>query len=232
LNTFKVSLLEEHKSERRKRIQRAARKLVIECGYEGLTMRDLAEAARVSVPTLYNLFGSKDAILVAELEAVNAEIAANLAPLPATATFFERGAMAFDTGHHLIEQSPEFFRAVARMFLTSPESSEMRQRVDDGFVALMRGNLAAAKAAGQLADWADPHTIACHGYVMYTATFLRWALREIDLDELRAINRSAMLHLLAGCARGAYAEDVEAALRSLPPLVIAPKEVADARSRD
>jgi AcrR family transcriptional regulator len=227
-----MSLLEEHKSDRRQRIQRAARKLVSERGYDGLTMRDLAHAARVSVPTLYNLFGGKDAILVAELEALNAQIAAHLAPLPATATFFERGAMAFDTGHRLIEQSPEFFRAVARMFLTSPESSEMRKRVDDGFVALMRGNLAAAKAAGQLADWADPHTIACHGYVMYTATFLRWALGEIDLDELRAINTSAMLHLLAGCARGAYAADIEAALRSLPAFAIVSKEVADARRND
>ncbi|HEY6033695.1 MAG TPA: helix-turn-helix domain-containing protein, partial [Kofleriaceae bacterium] len=70
-----MSLFEEHKAERRERIIAAARTLVAERGYEGLTMRDLARAAKVSVPTLYNLFGSKDAILVSELEAMASSIA-------------------------------------------------------------------------------------------------------------------------------------------------------------
>jgi AcrR family transcriptional regulator len=60
-----MSLFEEHKAERRARIISAARELVTKHGYDGLTMRDLAAAARVSVPTLYNLFGGKDAILAA-----------------------------------------------------------------------------------------------------------------------------------------------------------------------
>ncbi|MGH9362599.1 MAG: TetR/AcrR family transcriptional regulator, partial [Thermoanaerobaculia bacterium] len=63
-----MSLLEEHKAERRARILAAARELIAERGYEGLTMRDLAHASRVSVPTLYNLFGGKQAILLGELE--------------------------------------------------------------------------------------------------------------------------------------------------------------------
>ena len=64
-----MSLFEEHKAERRERILIAARKLVGEGGYDGLTMRDLARAARVSVPTLYNLFGSKDQLVEAYLDA-------------------------------------------------------------------------------------------------------------------------------------------------------------------
>ncbi len=227
-----MSLFDAHKSDRRRRIQRAARKLVAERGYEGLTMRDLARAARVSVPTLYNLFGSKDAILVAELETLTGSIVAQLAPMSATASFFARGQAAFEAGHRLIEDSPEFFRAVTRMFLTSPESGAMRRRADEGFIAIMRANLAAAKAAGQLADWADPDTVARHGLMLYNANFLRWAIGEIDLAEFRAIGTSAMCHLLVGVARGAYAADIEATLRSLPPLAVTPKESADARTRD
>ncbi len=226
-----MTLFDEHKSELRHRIQRAARKLVAERGYDGLTMRDLARAARVSVPTLYNLFGSKDAILVAELETLTASIAAQLV-LPASASFLERGQAAFDAGQRLIEESPEFFRAVTQMFLTSPESGEMRRRADEAFIAILRTNLAAAKAAGQLADWADPDTVARHGLMLYNANFLRWAIGEIDLAEFRAIGTSAMCHLLVGVARGAYAADLEAVLRSLPPLAVKPKETADARSHD
>src|SRR4030095_10174598 len=111
-----MSLLDEHKAERRARIGKAARQLVAERGYDGLTMRELARAARVAVPTLYNLFGSKDAILVAELEASARHIAARL---PSGGdSFFARGMAAFEAGMSLIEGAPEFYRAVMRMFMT------------------------------------------------------------------------------------------------------------------
>ena len=44
------------------------RKLASEVGYDGLTMRGLAEKAEVSPKTLYNLFSSKDELLAAALE--------------------------------------------------------------------------------------------------------------------------------------------------------------------
>src|SRR5689334_6227903 len=111
-----MGLLEDNKAERRERILRAARKLVAERGYAGLTMRDLADAARVSVPTLYNLFGSKDAILIAELHAIARKIAA--APSH-SGSYFGNGMAAFTIGMRLIEGAPEFFRAVVQMALTS-----------------------------------------------------------------------------------------------------------------
>src|SRR5947209_19459743 len=91
-----MTLFDEHKAERRERILRAARKLVAARGYDGLTMRELADAARVSVPTLYNLFGSKDAILVAELQTIAARVAAAL-PRGGEG-FFARGMAAFEAG--------------------------------------------------------------------------------------------------------------------------------------
>src|SRR5215470_1389206 len=101
-----MGLLEEHKSERRAKILRAARKLVEERGYDGLTMRDLADEARVSVPTLYNLFGSKDAILVAELQRIAVELAG---AVPSTGdSFLQRGLIAFNASMRAIESSPEF----------------------------------------------------------------------------------------------------------------------------
>jgi len=63
-----MSLIAEHKAERRARILAAARQLIAERGFEGLTMRELARAGRVSVPTVYNLLGGKHAVLMAELE--------------------------------------------------------------------------------------------------------------------------------------------------------------------
>jgi AcrR family transcriptional regulator len=139
-----MSLLQQQMAERRARILAAARKLIVPHGYDGLTMRDLARAARVSVPTLYNLFGSKDAILVAELERSAATVAERMV---SGNTCFARSMAGFDTGMEMIAEAPEFHRAVMRMAITSPESAPMRRR---GRLqpALMAGNLAAASARG------------------------------------------------------------------------------------
>lgn len=218
LNTFKMGLLEEHKSERKARILAAARKLTATHGYDGLTMRELADAARVSVPTLYNLFGSKDAILVAELEASALRLASDLPPMGTA--FFARGMAAFDAGMHLIESEPAFYRAAMRMFLTSssPETHAMRRRVEDGYVALMCANLTAARDAGQLADWAEPAIVARHMFAIYMAAFLAWCVDELDLVTFRAAALSGICHLLAGVARGPFAADVEHRLRAIKSL--------------
>ncbi|HEV7557874.1 MAG TPA: TetR/AcrR family transcriptional regulator [Kofleriaceae bacterium] len=206
-----MSLLEEHKTERRQKIQRAARRLVAERGYDGLTMRDLAEAARVSVPTLYNLFGSKDAILIAELQNIAGELARTL---PMTGdSFMQRGMVAFEAGMRSVEESPEFFRAVTRMFMTSPDSSDMRRRSEDAFIAIMAANLVAAKQAGQLADWAEPAVVARHMFGQYMATFLSWSIGELDLPTFRVAAESGICHILIGAARGPFAAEIEARLR-------------------
>jgi len=209
-----MSLLEEHKTERRTRILAAARKLVVTHGYDGLTMRELARAARVSVPTLYNLFGSKDAILMAELAASATRIAARI-PMVGETSFFKRGMVAFEAGMQLIEEAPEFYRAVMQMFMTSPATGEMRRRVEDGYIAIMAGNLIAAKAAGQLAPWAKPPIVARHMFAQYMSCFMAWGIGELDWPTFRLAALSGISHLLIGVARGPFAEEVLACIEQI-----------------
>lgn len=208
-----MSLLDEHKAERRARIGKVARQLVVERGYEGLTMRELAQKARVAVPTLYNLFGSKDAILVAELEASARVIASSLL---AGDSFFSRAKATFEAGMRMVEEQPDFYRECMFMFLTSTETAEMRHRMEDGYIAIMASNLVAAKAAGQLADWAEPAIVARHIFALYCSILIAWGIGEIDFATFRIAAQSGVCHLLAGVARGQFAADVEAALRALP----------------
>src|SRR6185369_11664248 len=78
-NALKImGLLEDQKAERRARILATARRLIAERGFDGLTMRELASASRVSVPTLYNLFGGKHALLLGELEETFARVDASM----------------------------------------------------------------------------------------------------------------------------------------------------------
>ena len=207
-----MTLFDEHKSERRERIMAAARTLVAIKGYDGLTMRDLARAAKVSVPTLYNLFGSKDAILIAELQASASRIGARLATGD---SFFTRGMASFDAGMELIAEAPEFYRAVTQMAMTSPETAPMRQRAVDAYVAIMAGNLAAAKQVDQLAAWAEPEIVARHMYAQFMACFLSWSVGELDWNTFRAAALSGICHILLGVVRGAFADDVLAFIHAL-----------------
>jgi hypothetical protein len=131
---------------------------------------------------------------------------------------------AFEAGMRLIEDQPEVSRAIMKMFLTStsPETHQMRTRVNEAYIAVMASNLTAANTAGQLAGWADPVIVARHMFSIYMSAFLGWGMGEIDLPTFRAAALSGICHLLAGVARGPFAASVEARLieiRNAPPLV-------------
>src|SRR5215468_1746325 len=106
-----MGLLEEQKNERKSRILAAARKLIADRGYEALSMRTLARASRVSVPTLYNLFGSKHAILAAEMQETFANVARALGEAPSGDAIDRAGAL-LEAGLRNMLAVPEYNRAL------------------------------------------------------------------------------------------------------------------------
>lgn len=67
--------LTPRQAERRERILKAVRDHLSRLGYEGLSMRDVADAAGVSPTTLYNLFQNKDNLILAAQEDLLAHVA-------------------------------------------------------------------------------------------------------------------------------------------------------------
>src|SRR5438067_863531 len=147
-----MGLHEENKAERRGRIVAAARCLIAEHGYEGLNMRALADAARVSVPTLYNLFGSKHAILAAEMQDAFGSIAAAF-DLKKRGDAVERAATLLSAGIRNLVAVPGYYRELVHVMLASSETDELRRSIEDQYAALMAGNLRAGQADGERADW-------------------------------------------------------------------------------
>ena len=64
MNRKRASYSSPRQQERQEKILATARRLIAEKGYSGLTMRDLASASNVSEKTLYNLFESKDRLVM------------------------------------------------------------------------------------------------------------------------------------------------------------------------
>ena len=60
--------LSERQIMRRATILSRAREIIEERGYDGVTMRDLADRSGVALKTLYDIYGSKDELLAKAIE--------------------------------------------------------------------------------------------------------------------------------------------------------------------
>ncbi|MEM1437292.1 MAG: TetR/AcrR family transcriptional regulator, partial [Pseudomonadota bacterium] len=67
-------------ARRRNAILDQARKIIGQQGFDALTLRDLAKAARVTVPTIYNLVGNKQALLLILLDDLVQRLEVRLTP--------------------------------------------------------------------------------------------------------------------------------------------------------
>jgi AcrR family transcriptional regulator len=109
-----MALREEGKERRRQRILDAVMEILREDGFSGLSVAKIADRARVSVATLYNLIGPLDEIVGAmvermfkEFEAIRLEPNASENPIDGIYRFVDATVEHF-------EEDPERFRSMHR----------------------------------------------------------------------------------------------------------------------
>jgi len=209
-----MGLLQDQKAERRARILTTARRLIAERGFEGLTMRDLAQASRVSVPTLYNLFGGKLALLVGELDETFARVDASMRAASGP-TFVERVVAGCEAANDDLLAVPRYSRALVHLTLVSPETRPMRREIGRRYVAMMAGTIRDAQAAGEIAEFVDAEAVAARAYAHYVATMIQWAVGDLDDGEFRTATLLGPCLMLLGIARGGAARDLERRVREL-----------------
>jgi AcrR family transcriptional regulator len=209
-----MSLFEEHKAERRKRILATARELIAERGYDGLTMRALAEASRVSVPTLYNLFGGKQAILLGELESTFADVVAGIEQAR-TGNVVDRALATCDAGNAELLGTPRYSRELILLFLTSSETAPLRRSSAEAYAGLMADLLRDGQRAGDVAAWIDPALLSRRMFAHYQLAMIEWARGELDEDGFRAATRYGMCAMLLGVTRDKAQRQVTKEMQSL-----------------
>jgi AcrR family transcriptional regulator len=223
-----MSLLEEQMAERRSRILAAARSLISAGGFDGLTMRQLADQARVSVPTVYNLIGNKFLLLEALVKEQFAEALAAFAKLPGNLPMMEYIERMPGVAHDVLLANPGYTRALIHIFMTSEESSPARRVLDAQSKTLMAETVRAAQRKGELCAWADPELVAQAMYAIYCHALIGWGSGEMEEEELRAFTSHGMGLVLLSISEGAARSRLEAKLRALHESarqsVAAPKE--------
>ena len=178
-----MSNREEAKHSRRRKIVRAARVLMQQTGDTGFSMRALAEQAGVSIATPYNLFGSKQAIMFAVLDADLEYYQKRLAKVRVDEldVFFKAVSLATT----LYSTEPSFYRAVL-FAVYNDGGREFKSMFGGPRHVMWKGFVQDAVKAGFLSEDVEPDAFAINLGRTFFSAILEWVSGELSLPELEA----------------------------------------------
>jgi AcrR family transcriptional regulator len=208
-----MDLVTQQLHERRGRILEAARELIAERGYQALTMRDLAARCRVSVPTLYNQFGSKNALMGAAIELHFTGLLANNRAADASTGCDQLIAIVRICSQDMT-RLPDYHRALLGAFMEIRDTAQIQGVLTADLGAEIERALEAMRSRRQLASWVDPGVLAAQITRACVASSVGWALGELDDTALEAAMLHSACSLTLSVARGAARDALESEVRS------------------
>lgn len=213
-----MDLITEQKLERRRRILEGARTLIAERGFGGITVRDLARTCRVSVPTLYNLFGGKDALLAAAVEEHFLGLLES-APREGAGSGHLRLLAILSRIALEVTRHSGYNRALLRAFAEVRETEPVQLTIAESLAAELAGALEEMREKRQLAAWVDSGALASQITAVCINTTVIWARGMLPDEAVEAgmTYPSCMLALAAarGAARKALEDRAQAAQQVL-----------------
>jgi AcrR family transcriptional regulator len=161
--------------EARKRLYDAAIKLMTERGYEGTTLRDIADATGVSVGLLYRYFPSKRSVVLALYDDLSAAYAQQATRMP-PGRWRDRFLFALRTSLQVLGRHRQTLSALVPVLIGDPEeglfapsTAFSRRRVQAVFLDAISGANDAPKS-----DLAGP--LGRLLYLIHLAMLLWWLL--------------------------------------------------------
>lgn len=186
---------------RRTRILEASRKLLAEQGYDGMIMRDVAQLAEVSPTTLYNLYNTKDELLLAALRESVAESwrrAAELEPDPG----FERLLAQMRMSAVQTRENPAFAKAIVRALFKANADDAILEFLIERNQRAVATSLRAMSERNELQPTCDLDALARSMVANFWSIYFLWASNLIDAHQLERELQRGYLALLQGAAQG------------------------------
>jgi AcrR family transcriptional regulator len=165
---------------RRARILAAARKLLAQEGSERLTVKDLASEVELSVPTIYNLIGTRQDVLI---QAMNDHTIAMCKMAKDTAVYPHFVLGLADMYAVLAERYPEFMRAITLAYFSG--KAELFNPWHDCGVRLIVESLVDTQKAGLLRSEFNPEKVGRRCSAAISTSLYEWTIGAISNNELR-----------------------------------------------
>ncbi len=182
--------------QRQSNILATVRSMLEEVGYEGMTIRGLAKRAGVAQGTLYNLYGSKDALVLAAVDDL-------LAQLDGTAARQTRaeGIDAILTLSEVIgeqiQASPKYADAMTRILLHVQPDDPLVDVLFARAYPFLKSQLEIAQQNGDLRPEVDTDKVARHLVGQAWGLMLLGMLGMIRREHsIRERHRSALMTLI------------------------------------
>ncbi len=187
--------------ERRQRILAATRQLVGRHGYDGMIMRDVAARAKVSATTLYNLYNTKDELLV--------EALAEQQQLAARRAYQEAGGPGLELMlrhlRHVARQSresPAYVEAIVRALLNAGPQDTLVAMLMERLRRMLEVSLEAMAARRELKTGTNVGQLAVALTGAFWSSFLLWNKGLVTLESLEPALTRNYLSLLIPVTRG------------------------------
>ena len=178
---------ERSKRERQDRIMLAARKLFAERGYDGTTLRLVAEHAGLGLGTLFNYISDKrDLIYLVFNRDVSGVTDAALAAPRAWQSFSEKILSMTEHNYRLFGSEPVLSRILLSEVLQHTPGLHLAEyfSIRDRFIRGMEEVVREAQAAGEVGSRANPAEIARQIFFLHSAA-LRWWLAATEVPDWR-----------------------------------------------
>ena len=202
MNLATNSLRGRNMQKRRTRLLSEARNLLARGGFEALNLRELAKRAEITVPTIYNLIGKKEDLLLLLASDVVGEIEARIIPTPDTAPLDLAAAVVVESTP-LFAENEEFYRsaflAVEWLDQTGQHHAEVA-RIYAWAGSLMKSGIDACREAGLVNGKIDSRLLSELVTRNYRINCRGWAFGHYDISEFRRIALSDLYTTLAADA--------------------------------
>jgi AcrR family transcriptional regulator len=184
---------------RRASILEATRDLLSKHGYDGTTVRDVAELAGVAKGTLYNIYGGKDELIFAAVNDVRADVfdrTMDLGPSPGIDIILK----ANDAVCEEVVRTPLYTEAISRaLFGPSPAKMLIPSLVEFP-INHTRDELEMAILLGQIESGIDTAQLARHLVMQRWGIIIAWTLGQISIDEVTPDVKHATVRILESVA--------------------------------
>jgi len=198
--------LTPNQQARRHRILEAARSLVAEHGYDGMIMRDVANLARVSPTTLYNLYNTKDELL---LEALSESVAEGFGRTAEQAPElgFERLIAPTHQSVSETREAPTYAKAITQALLRAGPGDQIVQVLIHRSARAVTASLGAMRDHNQLVPGTNIDDLSIALVGSFWANYMLWSKGAVSIDRLEAqIKRGYLTYLLPATAGAIHTE--------------------------
>ncbi len=188
--------------ERQANILKATREMLADVGYHATTMRGLAERAGVVPGTLYNLYKSKDELVLTAVEDLLIEIGQRA--IGESDEGLSRILRMTEITAATIVQNPEYAEAMARALFGSEKDDPLTDVLYARSLPATRQSLGYALEQGDMRPDADLDALATHMVAQGWGVVMAWIMGLIPLaDVQREYCRSFIMTLMAGATEPA-----------------------------